>query len=218
ASGIGSTYRVTGGASRRTCGGEGSGGCGGGTGRGAGGVGSGTGGGGVGVGVGAGGAGVSARASSQLGTCSTVRSSGSFSGASGSALRAPVTSPRSPSGPACSAWRCAASVARKSSASGPSRMLARRRAIEHLLGEVAVHARGVPGRVVLQDRLSLHGRLCIAHSLADLRVQHEVAEVLAQDLDRFLRVQQALVVHRREDPLDRDLRVQILPDHRQRVL
>ena len=37
--------------------------------------------------------------------------------------------------------RCAASVALKSSASGPSRMLARFRAIEHLLREVAVAAR-----------------------------------------------------------------------------
>src|SRR5947199_153884 len=118
-------------------------------------------------------------------TKSTSRSSGSFSAASGCTA----------GGGWPSAWRCAASVARKSSASGPSRMLARRRAIEHLLGEVAVHARSLPVRVVLQDRLSLHGRLCIPHSLADLRVQHEVAEVLAQDLDRFLRVQEPLVVH-----------------------
>ena len=40
--------------------------------------------------------------------------------------------------------RCAASVARKSSASGPSRMLARRRAIEHLLRQVTVHPAASP--------------------------------------------------------------------------
>jgi hypothetical protein len=54
---------------------------------GAGGGGMGAGGGGSGTGAGGGGV-VSARASSQLGTCSTVRSSGSFGAASGSALRA----------------------------------------------------------------------------------------------------------------------------------
>src|SRR4029077_5665707 len=93
-------------------------------------------------------------ASSQLGTCSTVRSSGSVAGVSGSDSCAGGCSV-----PPCSAWRCAASVARKSSASGPSRMLARRRAIEHLLGEIAVHVRSLSARVVLQHRLSLHGRL-----------------------------------------------------------
>src|SRR5262249_57964952 len=116
-----------------------------------------------GVGGGGGlGAGVSARASSQVGTCSTVRSSGSSAGGAVSSFAF------------CSCCRCAASVARKSSASGPSRMLARRRAIQHLPGELAVHGRCLAARVVLQDRLSLHRSLCIPHSLADLRVEQEI--------------------------------------------
>src|SRR6185437_11340573 len=108
--------------------GRGTGGCG--SGIGGCGIGSGDGTGGAGVGPGTGGAGT--EASSHDGTWSTVRSSGSVVGAG--AVSAGGCSP--------SACRCAASVARKSSASGPSRMLARRRAIEHLLGEIAVHLRG----------------------------------------------------------------------------
>src|SRR5262249_60890349 len=87
--------------------------------------------------------------------------------------------------PPCSACFCAASVARNSSASGPSRMLARRRAIEHLLRQVTVHPGGVAARVVLENRLPLHRRLRITDGLADLRVEDEVAEVLLQDLDRL---------------------------------
>src|SRR5579864_7218929 len=203
ASGIGSTYRVTGGGGGagwcRICGGSGSGGCGGGTGAGAGG-------GGGGVGDGIGGAGCSARVSSHVGMCSTVRSSGSCAGGASSAGGWP------------SAWRCAASVARKSSASGPSRMLARRRAIEHLLREVAVHARSLSTRVVSQHRHSLHGRLRIANRFADLRVQDEVTEVLLQDVHRLAGMQEALVEHRRQDALDLDGRVEVLADHRERVL
>src|SRR5204863_8839006 len=132
------------------------------------GVGSGSGtrscsGGGSGGGWGRGGAGVSI-SSAQLGTCSTVDSCGSSAGGA------------SP----CSAWRCAASVALKSSASGPSRMLARFRAIEHLLREVAIQLGGVAARVVAQHRLSFHGGLRIANRLADLRVVHQVAEVLLE--------------------------------------
>src|SRR5437762_1617055 len=148
------------------------------------------------------GAGGVSSSSSQLGTCSTVDSCGSSAGGASS----------------CSAWRCAASVALKSSASGPSRMLARFRAIEHLLREIAIQLGGVAARVIAQDRLSLHRGLCVADRLADLRVVHEVAKVLLEDVDRFLRVQQALVEHRREDPLDRHVRVQVLADHRERVL
>src|SRR6266702_6811149 len=146
---------------------------------------------GSGVGSRRGGAGVST-SSSQLGTCSTVDSCGSSAGAA------------SP----CSAWRCAASVALKSSASGPSRMLARFRAIEHLLREVAIQLRGVAARVVAQHRLALHGSLRVPDRLANHRLEDEIAEVLLEDVDRFLRMQQALVVHRREDALDRDIRVQ----------
>src|SRR5260370_34355283 len=139
-----------------------------------GGVGSGVGsgaagrGGGVGSGVGwgRGGAGVST-SSSQVGTCSTVDSCGSSAGASG----AP-----------CSCWRCAASVALKSSASGPSRMLARFRAIEHLLREVTVQLCGVAARVVAQHGLSLHGSLRVPNRLADLRLEDEIAEVLLEDV------------------------------------
>src|SRR5438874_8900284 len=160
------------------------------------GIGSGAGGRGVGSGIdgsgtgsGTGGTGVST-SSSQVGTCSTVDSCGSSAGSGAS----------SPA--CCSCCFCAASVARKSSASGPSRMLARFRAIEHLLCEVAVEGGGVAAGVVTEHRLSLHGRFGVAHGLADLGVEDEVAEVLFQDVDSFLRVQEALVEHRRQDPLD----------------
>src|SRR3954462_7739275 len=168
-------------------------------------------GGGIGSGVGAGGSGCGSRSgcgsgtggigvstsSSQVGTCSTVDSCGSSAGGCSGAA----------GGARC---RGAASVALKSSASGPSRMLARFRAIEHLLRELAIEVGGVTGRVVAENGLSLHGRLRIAHGLADLRLEHEVSEVLLEDVDRFLRVQQALVEHRRQDPLDLHVRVQVL--------
>src|SRR2546428_2863098 len=144
------------------------------------GIGSGSGAG-SGCGSGRGGAGVSI-SSSQLGTCSTVDSCGSSGGGA------------SP----CSAWRCAASVALKSSASGPSRMLARLRAIEHLLREVAVGLGGASAGVVFQDRVSLHGGLGVANGLANLGVEHQVAEVLLEDLDGLARVQRPAVVHRRQ--------------------
>src|SRR5438477_12228627 len=153
------------------------------------GIGSGSGAG-SGCGSGRGGAGVST-SSSQVGTCSTVDSCGSSAGAG-----APATSR--------SCWRCAASVALKSSASGPSRMLARFRAIEHLLRKLSVEVGRVAFRVVAEHGLSFHGRLGVANGLADLRVEDEIAEVLLQDVDSFLRVQEALVVHRRQDPLDLD--------------
>src|SRR5438876_2134641 len=150
-----------------------------------------------------------AASSIHSGTCSTVCSGGStgLAAGSGSSVR-----------PSFSACRCAASVARNSSASGPSRMLARFRAIEHLPREVAVHLRGLAARIVLQHRLSLHRRFRVADRLADLRVEDEGAEVLLQDLDRLARVQQPAVVHRRQDPLDLDERVEVLADHRERVL
>src|SRR4051812_12479419 len=145
------------------------GGVGSGVGSGAGGRGGGAGSGseGSGAGSGRGGAGVSI-SSSQVGTCSTVDSCGSSGGAS-----------------AGSAWRCAASVALKSSASGPSRMLARFRAIEHLLREVAVGLGGRSGRVVLEHRAALDRRFGVADSLLDARLEDEVSEVLLQHLHRL---------------------------------
>src|SRR3989442_1101906 len=82
------------------------------------------------------------------------------------------------------AWcrRCAASVALKSSASGPSRMLARFRAIEHLLREVAVELGRIATRVVAEHGLALHGSLRVANGLADPRLIHQVTKVLFQDL------------------------------------
>src|SRR6478609_3175974 len=167
-SGSGSMYRVTGGTAR-ICGAGWGTGAGSGTGSGAGGDGIGSGRGDGGAGAGAGGCSTRA-ASSQLGTWSTVRSSGS--------------------------------VARKSSASGPSRMLARRRAIQYLLGQVAIHARSLTGRVVLQHRLPLDRSLGKTDGLADPRVEDEIPEVLLQDIDSLARVEKPLVEHRREDPLD----------------
>src|SRR5919204_6471488 len=155
-SGSVSTKRVTGGSG--TVGGAG-------VGAAATGFGAGSGGGGPGSGTGSGfgGSGGASASSSQVGTCSTVDSCGSSSG-----------------GAACSVCRCAASVARKSSASGPSRMLARFRAIEHLLRELAVRLGGGPGGVVLQDGRSLHRRLGVTDRLANPRLVDEIAEVLLE--------------------------------------
>src|ERR671937_1925653 len=154
------------------------------------------------------GGGCGAASSIHSGTCSTVCSGGStgLADGSGSSVR-----------PSFLACRCAASVARNSSASGPSRMLARLRAIEHLLREVAVGRGGTPAGIVFQNRGSFHRRLRVADGLPDLRVEDEVAEVLLQDLDRFARVQRAGVEHRRQDPLDLDPRIEVLADHRKRV-
>src|SRR6266511_2640502 len=133
--------------------------------------------------------------SSQVGTCSTVSSCGSSGG--GDFLR-PFFFP--------SPCFCAASVARNSSASGPSRIDARFRATaEHLLRQVAVHLGRLAGRVVLQNGLTLHRRLRVAHRLADLRVQNEAPEVLLQDFDRLPGVQEPPVEHRRENADDLDL-------------
>src|SRR5437016_4862131 len=139
-------------------------------------------------------------------TYSTVCSGGS-TGLAGSSMR-----------PSFSACRCAASVARNSSARGPSRMLARLRAIQHLLRESAVRLGGAPAGVVLEDGGPLHRGLRVANGLANLRVEDQIAEVLLEDLDGLARVQRTAVVHRREDSLDLDLRVQVLADHRERVL
>src|SRR5438105_2409059 len=159
------------------------------------------------------GGGAGRASSTHSGTCSTVCSGGSAGPGVGAGAGA--TSSLRPSFSAC---RCAASVARNSSASGPSRMLARLRAIEHLLCKLAVGLGGAPAGVVLEDRRPLHGRLRVADGLANLRVEDELAEVLLQDLDRLAGVQGAAVEHRREDPFDLDARVQVLTDHRERGL
>src|SRR5215210_2216632 len=156
----------------------------------AGGGGSGTGGPGSGSGSGTG-SGLGGAGSSM---CSTVCSGGSAAA--------------SVSGAASPPSRCCDSVRRKSSASGPSRMLARFRAIEHLLGEVAVERRGLAGRIVGQHRLAPDRSLRKADRLADAGVEDEVAEVLVQDLHRLARVQRAAVEHGREDPVDPDVRIQ----------
>src|ERR1051325_8523733 len=163
------------------------------------------------TGSGAGGCG--AASSIHSGTCSTVCSGGStgvgagVGSGCGSSVR-----------PSFSACRCAASVARNSSASGPSRMLARLRAIEHLLRKLAVGLGGASAGVVFQNRGALHRRLGVANGFPDLRVEDQVAEILLEDLDRLARVQRAAVEHGRQDPLDRDVRIQVLADHRKRVL
>src|SRR3954464_13888202 len=113
---------------------------------------------------------------------------------------------------------CAASVARKSSASGPSRMLARFLAIEHLLCEIAVHAGCLARGLVGQHGRALDGRFRETDGFPDAGVVDEVAEVLAQDLVGPPRVGDAAVVHRRDDPDHLDARVQVLAHHPERVL
>src|SRR5512134_2709729 len=114
----------------------------------------------------------------EVGSASKGAADSTVASASGASGAAPS--------PSLSDWRCAASVARKSSASGPSRMLARRRAIEHLLREVTVRLCGGALRVVLEHGAALHRRFRVAHGLADPRLEDELAEVLLQHLDRLL--------------------------------
>src|SRR5262245_4350874 len=158
-------------------------------------------------------------ASTTTGSSAAGGSSGSGRCGSGCSGSGSGSGTASACGSSCpSAWRWAASVARKSSASGPSRMLARLRAIEHLLREIAVGLRSGAGGVVLEHRRPLHGRFGIADGLADPGLEDEVAEVLLEDLERLPRVERPAVVHRREDPLDPDVRIQVLADHAERVL
>ena len=89
---------------------------------------------------------------------------------------------------------------------------------EDLLRELPVGVGGHPVRIVLQHRHALHRRLGEPHRLADPRGEHAVAEVLLEQLDRLLGVERARVDQRRQDPLDVDVRVEVLPDHRERVL
>ena len=88
----------------------------------------------------------------------------------------------------------------------------------HLLRQITIRLGGRARRVVLQHRAALDGRFGVPHGLADPRLVDELAEVLLEDLDRLARVQCPAVVHRGDDPLDADPRVQVLTHHRQRVL
>src|SRR5262249_17441833 len=112
------------------------------------------------------------------------------------------------------------SVERKRSARGPSRMLARllRAMGEDLLGEVAVGARGLRLGVVLDDRGAADRRLGVLDRLTDPGLEDELAEVLLEDLHCLLGVDGPRIEHRRQDALDLDPGVEVLPDHLKRVL
>src|SRR5690242_6520178 len=130
----------------------------------------------------------------------------------------PTSVSASGSAPAASRAASARSVALNSAASGPSRMLWRFAIAKHLPGEVAVRPGGDPVRVVLEHRRALHRRLGVANRLPDAGVEHERPEVLLEDLDGLTRVQRAGVEHRRKDAFDAHIGVQVLTDHRERVL
>src|SRR5436853_531216 len=87
-----------------------------------------------------------------------------------------------------------------------------------LAGEFSVGICRLPIWVVLEHGHSLDRRLGEAHGLRDPRGEDAVAEVLLQELDRLLRVNRPRVDQRRQDPLDLDVRVEVLADHRHRVL
>src|SRR3954451_19127862 len=183
---------------------------------GSGGVGSGTGSGpGSGSGTGSGvGSGAGSGAGSGTGSGAGVSRTGSATATSTGALLEPLAVTLTWSGPTDS------SVERNRSARGPSRMLARflRAMGEDLLREVAVGTRGLSGWVVLEDRATADRRLGELDRLADPRLEDKLAEVLLEDLHRLLGVDGPRVEHRRQDPLDLDVGVEVLLDHPQRVL
>ena len=119
---------------------------------------------------------------------------------------------------AAPAARWAASVAGRAPPAGLHACSRAFAPFQHLLRQLAVGLRRGACRVVLEDGAALHGRLRIAHGLADPGAVDELTEVLLEDLDRLARVQRATVEHRRDDPLDPDVRVQVLSHHRERVL
>src|SRR5206468_907414 len=124
--------------------------------------------------AGGGGAAALARSSRRKsGMCSTVGSRGSRvrdllrggEAASGSDPFAGSCSAAG-GGSAADSCRCAASVALKSSARGPSRMLARLRATaEHLLCEIAISLGCVALGLVAKHRRALYGRLGVTDRL-----------------------------------------------------
>src|SRR3954464_10652079 len=89
---------------------------------------------------------------------------------------------------------------------------------ENLLSQLAVAVRSLAVWVVLEHGHSLHRGLSEAHRLRDARGEHAVAEVLLEQLDRFLGVHGARVDERGQYALDLDVRVEVLPDHGKRVL
>src|SRR4051794_19005083 len=119
----------------------------------------------------------------------------------------------------CSSPRPSVSVLRNSCARGPSRMLARLwPAIrENLLRQLAIGVSGDALGVVLEHRHALHRGLRETDGLPDARREDAIAEVLLEDLDRLLGVDRPRVHERREDPLDVDVGVEVLADHRERV-
>src|SRR3954469_11556685 len=183
---------------------------------GSGGVGSGTGSGpGSGSGTGSGvGSGTGSGVGSGTGSGAGVSWTGSSTATSTGDLPAPLAVTLTSSGATDS------SVERKRSARGPSRMLARflRAMGENLLGEVAVGTRSLAVRVVLEDGGAADRRLGELDRLADPRLEDEVPEVLLQDLDRLLGMHGPRVEHRRQNALDLDSRIEVLPDHLKCVL
>src|SRR3954471_2737609 len=109
-------------------------------------------------------------------------------GCSGFACCGGTPSPCSPS----------SSVLRKRAASGPSRMLARLPLAisEDLLSQLAVAVRSLAVWVVLEHGHSLHGGLSEADRLRYARGEHAIAEVLLEQLDRFLRVNRTSIDER----------------------
>src|SRR4051795_4561739 len=182
---------------------------------GSGGVGSGTGSGpgrgsGTGSGVGSGtGSGVGSGTGSGAGVSWTGSSTATSTGA-----------PPPLEVPLISSGETDSSVERNRSARGPSRILARflRAMGEDLLREVAVRARGLSGWVVLEDGAAADRRLGELDRLADPGLEHELAEVLLEDLHCLLGVDGPRVEHCRQDSLDLDAGVEVLPDHREGVL
>src|SRR4051794_29447084 len=181
---------------------------------GSGGVGSGTG---TGPGIGSGtGSGVGSGAGSGVGS-----GTGSGRGVSWTGSSTATRPPLALADTLISSGETDSSVERKRSARGPSRMLARfllRAMGENLLGEVAVGTRCLAVRVVLEDRAPADRRLGELDRLADPGFEDELAEVLLEDLHRLLGVDGPRVEHRRQDPLDLDAGVEVLPDHLKCVL
>src|SRR4051812_38534732 len=96
--------------------------------------------------------------------------------------------------------------------------LSRRLMCQNLLRQISVVARGVALRIVLEHARALDRGLGELDRLADPGFEDELAEVLLEDLHRLLGVDGPRVEHRRQDPLDLDAGVEVLPDHLKRVL
>ena len=89
---------------------------------------------------------------------------------------------------------------------------------QDLLRQIAIVLGRVALRIVLEHGAPFHGRLGELDRLADPRLEDELAEVLLEDLDRLLGVDGPGIEHGRQDALDLDLRVEVLPDHLEGVL